>query len=146
MSTNRQLIFDTSVWIDFFRGRNSPESLLLSSYIKNDDPVVLVPMVIQEILQGIRDDRQFKKIREILSYLTVLHLPPENAAIGAAQLYRSLRKKGVTVRKSNDCLIAYYAVEFSMPLVHIDGDFDLISRQSKLKIWIEPRIVEPPEK
>jgi predicted nucleic acid-binding protein len=49
--------------------------------------------------------------------------------------YRSLRKKGLTIRKSNDCLIAFYAIEFSIPLVHLDNDFDLISSHSKLKTW-----------
>ena len=85
------------------------------------------------IVQGIRDDKQYRHIRDIFSYLTTLQLPRIQAAVGAADLYRSLRKKGLSIRKSNDCLIAYYAIEFSIPLVHLDNDFDLISRHSKLK-------------
>jgi hypothetical protein len=50
-------------------------------------------------------------------------------------LYRGLRKKRLTIRKSNDCLIAFYAIEFSMPLVHLGTDFELISKHSKLKTW-----------
>lgn len=132
---SQQLLFDTSVWIDFLRNKNTPVAALLTSYIENNDPAVITPTILQEILQGIREDAQYQHIKDILSYFTVLQLPPVQAAIGAAELYRSLRKKGVTVRKSNDYLIAFYAIEFSIPLVHSDSDFALISKHSKLKIW-----------
>ncbi len=132
------LIFDTSVWIDFLRNKNSPLSDLLTTYIEKNDQVLLVPTILQEVLQGIRDDAQYRHIKEILSYFTTLQLPPVQAAMGAAELYRSLRKKGLTIRKSNDCMIAFYAIEFSIPIVHSDSDFDLIGRHTKLKIW-KPR-------
>jgi predicted nucleic acid-binding protein len=132
------LIFDTSVWIDFLRNKSTPMSDLLTSYIEKNDQVLLVPTILQEVLQGIRADAQYQHIKEILSYFTTLQLPPVQAAVGAADLYRSLRKKGVTIRKSNDCLIAFYAIEFSTRLVHSDSDFDLISENTKLKIW-KPR-------
>ena len=127
------LIFDTSVWIDFLKGKNNPESDLLTSYIDNEDQVLLIPAILHEVLQGIREDTQYRQIKEIFSYFTVLQLPPVQAAIGAAELYRGLRKKGVTIRKSNDCLIAFYAIEFSTSLVHLDSDFELICKHSKLK-------------
>jgi predicted nucleic acid-binding protein len=129
------LIFDTSVWIDFLKGKNNPEVDLLTSYIDHDDQVLLIPTILQEVLQGIREDKQYAHIKEIFSYFTVLQVPPVQAAIGAAELYRGLRKKGLTIRKSNDCLIAFYAMEFSTPLVHLDSDFRLISKHSKLKTW-----------
>lgn len=135
MSLKRQLLFDSSVWIDFFRNENTPEVELLTSYIENDDPIVLAPIIIQEVLQGIRDDAQFKKVKDIFSYFSVLQISPVAAAFGAAELYRSLRKKGATIRKSNDCLIAFYAIEHSIPLVHRDSDFDIIAKYSKLKVW-----------
>ena len=132
---NEPLIFDTSVWIDFLRNKNNPAANLLTSYIEKNDQVIFVPTILQEVLQGIRDDAQYQHIKEILSYFTTLQLPPIQAAIGAAELYRSLRKKGLTIRKSNDCLIAFYAIEFSTPLVHTDSDFDLIGKHTKLKNW-----------
>jgi len=132
---SERLIFDTSVWIDFLRNKSNPETDLLTSYIEQDDQVLLIPTILQEVLQGIREDKQYTHIKEIFSYFTVLQIPPVHAAIGAAELYRGLRKKGLTIRKSNDCLIAFYAIEFSTPLVHIDSDFGLISKHSKLKIW-----------
>jgi predicted nucleic acid-binding protein len=133
---NEPLIFDTSVWIDFLKGKINPEADLLTSYIDSNDQVLLIPTILQEVLQGIREDAQYRRIKEIFSYFTVLQLPPVQAAIGAAELYRGLRRKGVTIRKSNDCLIAFYAIEFSIPLVHLDSDFDLISKHSKLKTWL----------
>lgn len=132
---NDPLLFDTSIWVDFLRNKRNPASDLLTKYIENDDPVILVPTVLQEVLQGIREDMQFNRIKDILSYFTVLQTSAIQAAIGAAELYRSLRKKGLTIRKSNDCLIAFYAIEFSIPLVHADSDFDLISQHSKLKTY-----------
>lgn len=130
-----QLIFDTSVWIDFLRNKSGPASDLLADYIEYNDQVLLVPTILQEVLQGVREDAQYRHIRDIFSYFTVLQVSPVRAAIGAAELYRSLRKKGLTIRKSNDCLIAFYAIEFSTTLVHLDNDFDLISMHSKLKTW-----------
>jgi predicted nucleic acid-binding protein len=132
------LIFDTSVWVDFLRNKFNSASELLTSYIEKNDQVLLTPTILQEVLQGIRDDAQYQYIKEILSYFTTLQHPPIQAAVGAAELYRSLRKKGLTIRKSNDCLIAFYAIEFSTPLVHSDSDFDLISKHTKLKTW-KPR-------
>jgi predicted nucleic acid-binding protein len=129
------LIFDTSVWIDFLKDKSNPEADLLTSYIDQEDQVLLIPTILQEVLQGIREDVQYRRIKEILSYFTVLQLPPVQAAIGAAELYRGLRKKGVTIRKSNDCLIAFYAIEFSTTLAHKDSDFERISKHSKLKTW-----------
>lgn len=132
---NEPLISDTTVWIDFLRNKSNPTCDLLTSYIVQNDPVLLTPTILQEVLQGIRDDAQFQHIKEILSYFTTLQLPSIQAALGAAELYRSLRKKGATIRKSNECLIAYYAIEFSTPLVHSDSDFDLIGKFSKLRTW-----------
>jgi predicted nucleic acid-binding protein len=132
---NEPLIFDTSVWIDFLKNKANPQSDLLTSYIERNDQVLLIPVILQEILQGIREDAKYRHVKEILSYFTVLQIPPIQAAIGAAELYRGLRKKGVTIRKSNDCLIAFYAIEFSTPLVHLDSDFDLVGKHSRLKTW-----------
>lgn len=129
------LIFDTSVWIDMLKNKNNPASNLLADYVEHNDEVLLTPTILQEILQGIREDRQYLHLKEILSYFTMLQLPPSFAATGAAELYRSLRKKGLTIRKSNDCLIAFFAIELSIPLVHLDKDFDLISKHSNLKTW-----------
>ena len=120
------ILFDTSVWIDFFSGIENSQTDLLTKHLKEDLPIYTCPTIIQELLQGIRIDKQYEYIKESLLALYVLHEDPVFAAIGAADVYRELRKKGVTIRKSNDCLIAYYALKNSINIVHRDRDFDLI--------------------
>src|SRR5690606_29106499 len=109
------LIFDTSVWINFLNKKNTPETELLETYILEDAEVLITPTILQEILQGVRDDSKYSQIKETLSYFQLLEIPAYQSAIGAAGLFRSLRKQGVTVRKSNDCLIAYFAIWFAIP-------------------------------
>ncbi|MGC9353053.1 MAG: type II toxin-antitoxin system VapC family toxin [Mariniphaga sp.] len=123
---NEGLLFDTSVWIDFFLGRNSEEVRLLTSYLLDDKPIFTCPVIVQEILQGINSDLQFRKVKESFLALPILTGDPVEAALGAAEFYRKLRKKGITIRKSNDCLIAWYALKNSIEVVHCDRDFDLI--------------------
>jgi len=118
------IIADTSVWINFFRGTDSKEVQVLMRYIENDLPVYLCPTIVQEILQGIIDDRQFEEIKEYLLAFYILQDDPLEMAVAAAQLYRSTRKKGFTIRKSNDCLIAQYAIKHHMEILHQDRDFD----------------------
>ena len=120
------LLFDTSVWINFFLGKNCKKVEILTTYLKEDIPVYTCPVIIQEILQGIKSDYQFKKVKESLLTLLCLVEDPVEAALGAAELYRKLRKKGITIRKSNDCLIAWYAIKNSIDVVHCDRDFALI--------------------
>jgi len=126
-----RFLFDTSVWIDFFAGRNSKEVELLTRFLEDDIPVFTCPVIIQEILQGIKNENTFQQIKESLLALTVLTVNPTEAAIGAAQIYRQLRKKGITIRKSNDCLIAFYALKNGAEVVHRDRDFDLIFKNLK---------------
>ncbi|MEZ2443998.1 PIN domain nuclease [Chitinophaga sp. RCC_12] len=129
------LLFDTSVWIDALRRKETPQTNLLTHYIDNDFEIPLIPIVVQECLQGIRDDNQHQKVKETFRRFTRLEIAPMAAAMGASALFRLLRKKGVTIRKSNDCVIAFYAMSFDLEVVHNDSDFELISTYSELKTW-----------
>lgn len=122
----RPIIADTSVWINFFKGIESAEVSMLIHYIENDDSVYLCPTIIQEILQGIHNDKQYKKIKNYLLAFNILNDDGIEMAISSANLYRSLKKKGITIRKSNDCLIAQYAIKYSLSVLHQDRDFNLI--------------------
>ncbi|MBO0932913.1 type II toxin-antitoxin system VapC family toxin [Fibrella aquatilis] len=104
-----------------------------STYIIGNYPIWVPPVVVQETLQGVRDDKQYDVVRSSLLALNFFQCDAFTTAIGAADLYRSLRKKGVTIRKANDCLIAQYALQADMALLHNDSDFDLIASQSPLK-------------
>ena len=128
------IIVDTSVWIDFFRDVRNKQTDLIAGFIIEKNKLYITPTVLQEVLQGIYTDNLFERIKADLSALTILKLDPVEAAIEAAQLYRTLRKKGVTIRKPNDCLIAYYAIFYDMPILHSDVDFGQIARFTALRI------------
>ena len=120
------IIADTSVWINFFKGNDTKEVQELIDYIENDITVYLCPTIVQEVLQGINSDKQFREVLSSLLAFNILNDDGLKMAISAANLYRSLRKKGITIRKSNDCLIAQYAIKHSLQVLHQDRDFDLI--------------------
>lgn len=123
---NKGYIFDTSVWIDFFKGINSDQIRLLVYQLENDLPVFYCPVILQEVLQGINKDSEFKEVKDAFKVLNKLDEDPYQAAIGAAELYRNLRKKGITVRKGNDCLIAWYGIKNDLEIIHCDRDYDMI--------------------
>jgi len=127
------VLVDTSVWINFFRAKETEASLFLKHNLSN---VILAtcPVILQEVLQGAVSDKDFTKIN---SYFNTLHKLIGNSyglAHNAAQLYRELRKKGITVRKPNDCLIATYAIHHKIALLQDDRDFQLIAQHSPLNL------------
>ena len=128
-----KILADTSVWIDAFNGIKNDYSKMLDRMIQQNK-VVLCPIIIQEVLQGIRNDDSFEKVKKALYGFEVLINDPLDVAYGSAMMYRSLRKKGVTIRKSNDCQIAYYAIIHNVWLLHKDNDFNRIAKHSSLKI------------
>ena len=130
----KDIIFDTSVWIELIQKQKTPRAQLLRDYIEDNKPIWLTPTILQEVLQGTKNAQQFIKFKSLLSGFNCLMMNPIEAAIKAAELYSSLRQKGVTIRKPNDCLIAIYALHFEIEICHDDADFDLIAQNSSLKI------------
>lgn len=129
-------IFDTSVWIDFSKGTGSPQVLMLEDYLKNSSRLIfLTPTILQELLMGLRTEKDFFKYQTQFSYLNLFKPDWEKTSISAAKLYFDLRKKGVTIRKSTDCLIAQIAIENTVLLVHNDTDFELIAQNSTLRTF-----------
>ena len=130
------VIVDSSVWIDALNPkRETPEKKLLIQMIQNDYPIFLCPVIYQEILQGIREEKTFAEIKLILQQFRMINIDIMHVTNYAVDLYRCLRKKGITVRKSVDCLIASYAIIADMYLLHNDKDFDQIAGESRLKIY-----------
>lgn len=127
------VLVDTTVWIDFFVGRNEPHVATLHELIENEEDLSLCGIILEEVLQGIRSDTDFIKTKEYLGDLILL---PMRQAIflRSAEIYRSLRNKGITIRKPVDCMIASVAIEYDIHLLHNDRDFDHIARNSKLRI------------
>ena len=133
-----RIVVDSSVWIDFFNKKTSVEiehlkTLLLS--IRWTPPVIVLPVIMQEVLQGIENNKHYDVIKENLQGFEYIQYGPYEFSIKAAEIYRSLRRKGVTIRKANDCLIAALCIEFNVPLFHNDKDFDNIAKHTSLKIY-----------
>jgi len=128
------LIFvDSSVWVDYFNGRQSPETDYLDSLLGKES-IVTGDLVLIEVLQGFKSDKDYKTARELLTSLTVFSLGGQKLAIKSADNFRLLRKKGVTVRKTIDVLIATFCIEQNLPLLHADKDFEPFHEYLKLKI------------
>jgi len=128
---NDPILIDTSAWIDFFNGIESDNTKLFTEYLENDLPIFICQIIIQEILQGIKSDKEYRQVKDYLFALNVLNDDAIEAALGAVKIYRQLRLKGITIRKSNDCLIAYYAIKYSLKILHKDRDFDNIIKYYK---------------
>jgi hypothetical protein len=127
------VLVDTTVWIDFFSDRSEPHVLKLQELIENEEDLFLCGVILAEVLQGIRSETDFIKTKEYLGDL--IFLPMRQATfLRSAEIYRSLRKQGITIRKPVDCMIASVAMEYDIHLLHNDRDFDHIAKHSKLRI------------
>lgn len=127
------VLVDTTVWIDFFAGRSQSHVASLETMIEDDEDLCICGVILTEVLQGIRSDSQYSKTRDYFSSLILLPMY-QGTFERAADLYRSLRKKGVTIRKPSDCMIAAVAIQNDLLLLHNDRDFDQLAEYSKLKI------------
>jgi len=126
-------IVDSSVWIAYFNGLPHPPTESLAQLLEKNEEPVLFPVIALEVLAGFKHDADFNKVRSLFNRLDVLELSPE-VHVQAAALYRSLRKKGVTVRGVTDCLIAQGCMEYGASLLTLDRDFKTIARHCPLKL------------
>ncbi len=127
------VLVDTTVWIDFFAGRDESHVMMLQELIESEEDLSLCGVILAEVLQGIRSDADFIKTRQYFGDLIFLPMR-QTTFVQAAEIYRSLRKKGVTIRKPVDCMIASVAIEYDIHLLHNDRDFNHISKHTKLRI------------
>ena len=116
------ILVDSSVWIDFFNGTYNAETDKLNEVLGLEE-VVIGDLILAEVLQGFRSDRDYKLARNILTSLTVHDLVGKEMAIKSANNFRKLRKKGITIRKTADIIIATYCIENKIPLLFSDKDF-----------------------
>ena len=132
-------LVDTSVWIDFLAARNTPQVAALESFIDQREDLCLCGVILTEVLQGIRDDKQHKQTESVLSSL--IYLPMDQSTfLLAANIYRTLRSRGITIRNSVDCMIAAVCIEHKAHLLHSDRDFDYIAGVFGLKVVDSPTV------
>ena len=121
------ILVDSSVWIDFFNGIRSKETDYLDSLL-GVEQIVIGDLILMEVLQGFRLDADYEQAKELLLSFSVHEMFGTNRALRAAECYRELRKKGVTVRRSNDMIIGAYCIDASIPLLYSDRDFTFMSQ------------------
>jgi len=129
------MIVDTSVWIDYlYHNQHSDICDYLDRYLQGESPIYCTPIIFQEVLQSLRKDSDFTRLRQ--DFLTYQFYQFDNqlqAALDAASIFRKCRKHGYTIRKAYDCLIALTCLHFDLELLHIDKDFDNIAKVFPLK-------------
>jgi len=125
------ILVDTSAWVEFLRDTGSPVCTkvdeLLEGEIATCDPIRM------EVLAGARDEGHLNDLRRLLARASVIDLTSGDYADGAV-LYRTCRRRGETVRKLIDCLIAAVAVRADLPVLQADSDFDVLARHTALRL------------
>lgn len=116
------IMVDSSVWIDYFTGLRNPQSDLLDDVLGNEE-VVTGDLILTEVLQGFRSDRDYRNARRLFANIQLHNLLGADMAVRSAENFRALRKLGVTVRKSADVIIASYCIAHRIPLLFSDRDF-----------------------
>lgn len=125
------ILVDTSAWIDFLKPDNSEPKIILHQLVEEGEDICLADINVMEILQGVRSEKDFKRLKKYLLEFPVFSLKSSQSYIEAARIYRTCWKKGVTIRKSIDCMIARVAIENGLTLLHKDTDFDNIAKVFK---------------
>jgi predicted nucleic acid-binding protein len=126
------ILVDTSVWIDYFNGLETLETNLLDTALVNDE-VAIGDLILLEILQGFRSDKDYETAKGHLMALHKYSMLAPDIAIKAAENYRILRKKGITVRKTADVIIATFCIINRIPLLFSDRDFIPFTKHLKLQ-------------
>ena len=117
------IFVDSSVWVDYFNGRSSAETNYLDELL-GKEPIGVGDLVLIEVLQGFRHEGDYNTAKELLTSLEVFTLGGQEIAIKSADNFRLLRKRGITVRKTIDVLIATFCIEKKLDLLHSDKDFE----------------------
>ena len=127
------IFVDSTVLVDYFNGVNNCQVDYLDSILGNE-LVVIGDYVLTEILQGFRNNKDFRKAKNILLSFPCFDIGGKEIAIKSAKNYRYLRKKGITVRKTIDTMIATFCIENGLTLLHNDKDFEPFRKYLKLKV------------
>ena len=130
------ILVDTSVLIDFLKGQDNPSVQGLLQIIDRDIPFGISPIIFLEILQGAATESDFKLLKEYLGSQVFYDLKDRRESYArAAKMSAELRRKGMAIKSSIDCLIAQTAIDNDLYLLHNDSDFDRIKKVAPLKTW-----------
>lgn len=127
------VIVDTTVWIDYLGGIVNAETEWLDREMPRRR-IGLTDLILCEVLQGIRENREFQKIRDQMLMFDILATGGVEHAIACAANYRTLRQRGYTIRKTVDCWIATFCLTFGHQLLHRDRDYDVFEKVLGLRV------------
>ena len=116
------ILVDSSVWIDYFNGEDNKQTNTLNDAL-GVRPVAVGDLILAEVLQGFKDDKDYKTAKSLFDDLIIYDLVGKTMATKSADNFRALRKKGITVRKPVDVIIATFCIEKKLPLLFLDNDF-----------------------
>jgi len=117
------ILVDSSVWVDYFKGKVTPQTGKLD-FLLGYEPLAVGDLILTEVLQGFVNDRDFEQAQRMMTSLLVVEIGGLNIAIQAARNFRELRRHGVMVRKTIDTVIATRCIESGYDLLHSDRDFE----------------------
>ena len=127
------IVADTSAWIDYVRGIDAPHTHLLD-YELDHNRIIAGDLIITEFLQGFHSEKDYRAAKEIMESLEYHDFVGKKIALLSAQNFRILRKKGITVRKTIDVIIATFCIENGFELLHNDRDFDPMEEMLGLQV------------
>jgi predicted nucleic acid-binding protein len=127
------ILVDSSVWIDYFNGKKTKKTDWLDASL-GSITIIMGDLILTEVLQGFQNDEDFRIARDLLLPLPFMAMGGQVLALESAMNYRSLRKKGVTARKTIDVMIGTFCIHYQLPLLHEDKDFDPMVKFLGLKI------------
>jgi predicted nucleic acid-binding protein len=128
------IVADTTVWVDFLRGREAPHVVELTSLIAEDAGIALTDVILAEVLQGLRTDQEARRLERQLRAFDILRLRDLEDFTREAALHRAARSKGHTIRRTLDCLIASVCIRERVPILHNDADFDRLAVTTDLLV------------
>lgn len=116
------IVVDSSVWIDYFRGVDSNATERLEDTL-GQKPVAIGDLILTEVLQGFRHDKDYRAAKNLFEDVTVFEMLGKRMALNSAANFRVLRKKGITIRKTANVIIASFCIDRKLPLLFSDKDF-----------------------
>ena len=131
------VLADTSVWIDYFNGVSTWQSERLD-FLLDSEPVALGDLILAEVLQGFRNESDFRRAQTFLAELPFYELGGYAVCLQAARNCRVLRSQGITVHKTIDVIIATACIEWNFKLLHNDRDFEPLRTIIGLQVVLEP--------
>lgn len=117
------ILVDTSVCIDYVNGNINAHTDILDAALFAGT-VAIADLIFLEVLQGFKSDKEYQQARDKLAILDQYSIFNSAVVERCAENYRALRKKGITIRKTNDVIIATYCIDHQLPLLYTDRDFD----------------------